>query len=80
MRKATKKREAAVKAVKDMKNVNDGRDTKPSKSGYCHETWNWYSESWDVSPSSLLSNPMNNKLDKLLGLDTVDGINQYYKQ
>ena len=73
-------RKALNKAVGDMKTVNYGRDTKPSKSGYCFETYTSYSESWDVSPSSLLNNPMNNHLDKLLGLDTVDGINQYYKQ
>ena len=72
-------RKALKKAVGDMKTVNYGRDTKPSKSGYCHETWNWYSESWDVSPSSIDTKEQRN-LNSLLGLDTNEGINKWYKQ
>ena len=80
MRKPTKKREAAREAIKDMVGVcNIGRDTKPNKHGYCMESRTYYNDKWDVQPSTL-DIPLTTKLDALLGLDTEEGINQWYKQ
>lgn len=79
MRNSTKKREAARLAMKDMVGVcNLGRDTKINKSGW-DENYNWFSEKWDVAPSNL-DTPVTTKLDALLGLDTEEGINKWYKQ
>jgi hypothetical protein len=71
-------RKALKKAVVDMKDVNYGRETKINKSGYDWESMVWYSENWDVSPSSVDTKEQR-RLNSLLGLNTTEGINQWYK-
>ena len=71
-------RKALKKAVVDMKDVNYGRETKINKSGYDWISMEWYSERWDVSPSSL-DTKEERRLNSLLGLDTNEGINKWYK-
>ena len=71
-------RKALKKAVVDMKDVNYGRETKINKSGYDWISRTRYSERWDVSPSSV-DTKEERRLNSLLGLDTNEGINKWYK-